>query len=61
MTRAARRHEAERVKAKRLKHTHTGPPTSETPAMCSCWMCGNPRKYFGKRTIQERRLFQEAA
>ncbi|MDO9533038.1 MAG: hypothetical protein Q7O12_13060 [Deltaproteobacteria bacterium] len=20
---------------------------------CSCWMCGNPRKYFGVRTRQE--------
>jgi hypothetical protein len=20
---------------------------------CSCWMCGNPRKYFGRRTRQE--------
>jgi hypothetical protein len=20
---------------------------------CSCWMCGNPRKYFGERTRQE--------
>jgi hypothetical protein len=22
---------------------------------CSCWMCGNPRKYEGEPTIQERR------
>ena len=20
---------------------------------CSCWMCGNPRRYFGARTKQE--------
>jgi hypothetical protein len=20
---------------------------------CSCWLCGNPRKYFGARTRQE--------
>ena len=20
---------------------------------CSCWMCGNPRKYFGEKTWQE--------
>ncbi|MFI5331056.1 MAG: hypothetical protein ACHQ2F_08480 [Desulfobaccales bacterium] len=20
---------------------------------CSCWMCGNPRKYFGERTRHE--------
>jgi hypothetical protein len=29
---------------------------------CSCWMCGNPRKYFqGKYrlTMQERRFFQD--
>ena len=24
--------------------------------MCSCPMCGNPRRHFGERTIQERRL-----
>jgi len=22
---------------------------------CSCWMCGNPRRYFGEITVQERR------
>lgn len=27
----------------------------DTPTPCSCWMCGNPRKYFGERTIQERK------
>ena len=21
---------------------------------CSCWMCGNPRRHFGKKTLQER-------
>ncbi|WP_230655919.1 hypothetical protein [Psychrobacter sp. I-STPA10] len=30
-----------------------------TPARCSCWMCGNPRKFYGNskhaKTIQERR------
>jgi hypothetical protein len=24
-------------------------------AECSCWMCGNPRKYFGTLTLQEQR------
>lgn len=24
-------------------------------ASCSCWMCGNPRKYFGLKTMQELR------
>lgn len=23
---------------------------------CSCWMCGNPRKYFKEETLQEKRL-----
>ncbi len=26
---------------------------------CSCWMCGNPRRYFGERSLQERRANQE--
>lgn len=30
----------------------------DTPKPCSCWMCGNPRKYFRERTIQERRAMQ---
>jgi len=31
----------------------------DTPTPCSCWMCGNPRKYFGHRSIHERRWIQE--
>lgn len=23
---------------------------------CSCWMCGNPRKHFKQKTIQEQAL-----
>ena len=34
-----------------------------TPAVCSCSMCGNPRKHYGNkrsaRTIQEQRAMQE--
>jgi hypothetical protein len=26
---------------------------------CSCWMCGNPRKWDGERTIQERRRLMD--
>lgn len=22
---------------------------------CSCWMCGNPRKYFKEKTMQEKK------
>lgn len=29
-----------------------------TPAPCSCFMCGNPRKYFSELTLQERRASQ---
>lgn len=25
-----------------------------TPAKCSCWMCGNPRRFFGEKSLQER-------
>lgn len=28
--------------------------TAKTPAPCSCWACGNPRKWFKAVTIQER-------
>lgn len=24
-------------------------------ASCSCWMCGNPRRWLGEVTMQERR------
>ena len=25
----------------------------KNPVTCSCWMCGNPRKYFSDKTYQE--------
>jgi len=25
-----------------------------TPACCSCWMCGNPRRHFGQPGLQEK-------
>ena len=30
------------------------------PCNCSCWMCGNPRKYFKEVTIQEKKFLQES-
>ncbi len=27
----------------------------DTPTPCSCWMCGNPRKWWKEKTMQERR------
>jgi len=72
-TRAERRHNAEKFKlrcrtyilnsfaidskglANDLKFvgrlTHTRKP-------CSCFMCGNPRKYFNEKTVRERRQEQ---
>ncbi|KMO20794.1 hypothetical protein QR78_09875 [Methylobacterium indicum] len=31
---------------------------SRTPTPCSCWMCGNPRRWLDEVTVQERRAFQ---
>jgi len=31
---------------------------AHTRQLCSCWMCGNPRRYFGELSFQERRAFQ---
>lgn len=55
---AERRHHTVRLKAKRGKYSGKGHVMFETPAACSCWMCGNPRKFFGERTVQERRMTQ---
>lgn len=30
-----------------------------TPALCSCHMCGNPRKYEHTRTIQELKQLEQ--
>lgn len=27
-----------------------------TTKVCSCFMCGNPRKFFNEKTIQEKRF-----
>ena len=61
--RAERRDQQERIKRKRCNMYHN--KWAETPiqkgklantgTLCSCYMCGNPRKYFGEETIQERR------
>lgn len=65
--RAIRRHHLARVKRARRfffgrnltneaailgKLAHTATP-------CSCFMCGNPRRYFLELTMQERRLLQD--
>ncbi|GGD74627.1 hypothetical protein [Caballeronia grimmiae] len=64
--RALRRHHLARVKRARrfyfcgdlsLEGNAVG-KLAHTATPCSCFMCGNPRRYFLELTIQERRLFQ---
>lgn len=59
-SRAIRRHHVERIKKKRNKYWSWDDKDPRrlgmlvhTPAMCSCWMCGNERKYFKNRTVDE--------
>ncbi|WP_349043602.1 hypothetical protein [Brucella melitensis] len=56
MDRALRRHHRQRVKNNRKKYwtvfPHEESPKrlgiiTTTPCICSCWMCGNPHKYYG--------------
>ena len=60
--RAVRRHDRNRVILERMRrrHWHVKSPgrLSKNNTVCSCWMCGNPRKYFGKMTIQEKKASQ---
>ena len=60
MSRAMRRHHAVRLKKARRFYSgidyRTDPRRHgmalHTPTVCSCWMCGNARRYWG-RTRQE--------
>jgi hypothetical protein len=61
-TRALRRHHEERMKRRvtgyyggyaRQDPRHIG-KIAHARKLCSCWMCGNPRR-LGERTLQERR------
>jgi len=64
MSRAQRRHDTRRIKARfyAKQHAYECWSTSEKNAglfanhgkVCSCWMCGNPRK-LGLLTLQELR------
>jgi hypothetical protein len=29
---------------------------AHTPALCSCYMCGNPRKWWDQKTIHEKKM-----
>lgn len=63
-TRAERRHERNRILAKRLRQIakagigainevewrfHEARRRIKTGTPCSCWMCGNPRRRYGNR------------
>lgn len=61
--RAVRRAHLARIKRQRrhywgqtLTQKQVG-KAAQCAAVCSCWKCGNPRKY-GERTVQERRQLQ---
>lgn len=44
-----------KVRAKKLYPTNRIPEKlADHLAVCSCWMCGNPRKYFRQDTLKER-------
>ncbi|HEV2763516.1 MAG TPA: hypothetical protein VGV38_11110 [Pyrinomonadaceae bacterium] len=62
-SRSLRRHHEERIKRRVKKYyggVHADDPrrngqVAHTRKLCSCWMCGNPRKYFDEPTLRERR------
>lgn len=68
MTRAQRRHDTRRIKARfyAKQKIHECWDTTERTAglfanhgkVCSCWMCGNPRRFWGELTMQEKRANQ---
>jgi len=63
--RALRRHHAARLKKARAEYWGGGEKSPlqlglllHTAAMCSCFACGNPRRYDGELTIAEQREYQ---
>ncbi|MFK7969671.1 MAG: hypothetical protein AB8F95_04850 [Bacteroidia bacterium] len=66
--RAVRRHHRKRLKAKRkqywgAEHDVTHSPRKlgmlvNTPCVCSCHGCGNPRKNWKEETPHERRMHE---
>ena len=53
--RARRRVDLQRMtaKARRLYPEDPQATRAEHLTTCSCWKCGNPRRYFGEPTWQE--------
>jgi hypothetical protein len=70
--RALRRHYLARIKKKRTGYCggyardliqaeqlrHIG-RFARAMSSCSCWMCGNSRRFFGEITMQEKRFAEE--
>lgn len=71
---ARRRQQSARIKRKffnkirsQIKHgaqfldpdSAVGILTNSHGAVCSCYMCGNPRKFFGEKSIQEKKFDQK--
>lgn len=61
MEKALRRHHYRRIKAKQLRLAYVGTESGtkrhigislHTPCICSCYMCGNPRR-LGSVTLAE--------
>lgn len=55
--RSLRRFHQERMKnkARKLYPYDSSGKLANNLTACSCEMCGNPRKHFGEKTIQERK------
>ena len=64
--RAIRRHHLARMRAKAFRLYPDKPKAAtyaDHLAVCSCWMCGNPRRHAKgteRLTLQERRLAHSA-
>jgi len=64
-SRAVRRHHEERIKHRVQKYyagVHRGDPRrigliAHSRQLCSCFMCGNPRKWLDEPTRQESIMF----
>jgi hypothetical protein len=67
-SRALRRHHEKRIKRRVEKYyggVHRNDPRrigqiARARKLCSCWMCGNPRRYFNEAILRETRLSQES-
>ena len=65
----ARRYQKQVIKAKRKNHWQGQVKNQErqlgklvhTSTFCSCWMCGNPRKYYKGKLVNELTLKEYAS